>query len=337
MTVFHVSKGTSAPLKSVFGGGEAAEMTPKIAANISALEYVVSCWFDEESVETEVPLLGKSLDVLAKAEVPPSGDEISVAIENQYGLADADHFGRLLGWYMPETSAEMGILIAESFDPHLVRAVSEGEIVRPKHGLWLVEATGQLVGGVAIVSYALKASSLKREDLLSREKAFKTEKSGVPINQSEKDLHNLAATEALFAHISRTGTGAVSSQIGKVKTVSRWYRVIRKFDFDLHIPVFIGAHRISIGLAYLKGNLDPDLLIELGDINREMELSPEPFKREIRSVWWNVANVGKADDPSKWPTDLGHQIDAAFEIIEAPILELHGKLDSQIRSSISGN
>ena len=73
-------------------------MTPKIASNIVVLESVLHCWFEEESVETEVPLLGKSLDILAKAEVPPSSDEVSVAIENQYGIADADHFGRLLGW-----------------------------------------------------------------------------------------------------------------------------------------------------------------------------------------------------------------------------------------------
>lgn len=334
MTVFHISKGTSGPLKSVFGGGEATEMTPKIASNIAALESVLFCWFEEESVETEVPLLGKSLDILAKAEVPPSGDEVSVAIENQYGLADADHFGRLLGWYMPETSAEMGVLIAESFDPHLVRAVYEGDIVRPKHGLWLVEATGQFVGGVAIVSYTLKATSLKREEFLGREKAFRTEKSGVSVNQSEKDILILESTESLFAHIARTGSGVVSSQVGNVKTISKWYRVIKRFDFDVHIAMFVGAHRVSIGLAYLKGNLDQDLLIELSEINREMELTPEPSKRELRSVWWNVANVGRADPQASWPADLGHQIDSAFELIESAIMDLREKIETKIRTSM---
>ena len=309
-------------------------MTPKIASNIVVLESVLHCWFEEESVETEVPLLGKSLDILAKAEVPPSSDEVIVAIENQYGLADADHFGRLLGWYMPETSAEMGVLIAESFDPHLVRAVSEGDIVRPKHGLWLVEATGQLVGGIAIVSYTLKATSLKREDFLSREKAYRTEKSGVSINQSEKDAQNLASTEALFAHIARTGSGAVSSLLGSVKTVSKQYRVIRRFDFDVHVSVSIGAHQVSIGLAYRKGNLGQELLVDLSEINREMELTPEPSKRELRSVWWNVASVGRSDPQTAWPADLGHQIDTAFELIEGAILELRDKIESRIRNSI---
>jgi len=67
----------------------------------------------------------------------PGAGEVQVAIENQYGIADPDHFDRLVGWYMPETGAEMGALIPEDFEPQLIRSVREGRIIRPLHGWWI--------------------------------------------------------------------------------------------------------------------------------------------------------------------------------------------------------
>ena len=37
---------------------------------------------------------------------------------------------------MPETGAQMGVLIAEDFDPQLLKAVTDGLILRPDHGVW---------------------------------------------------------------------------------------------------------------------------------------------------------------------------------------------------------
>jgi hypothetical protein len=101
----------------VFGGTEPQFMTPGIATNISVLNEPLACWMVEDASTIEVNLLDKYLDILATAELPGSGEQVQVAIENQYGTADADHFGRLVGWYMPETGAQMGVLIAEDFDP----------------------------------------------------------------------------------------------------------------------------------------------------------------------------------------------------------------------------
>ena len=109
---------------------------------------------DPDQSQMEINLLDRYLDVLAAAELPITGEQVPVAIENQYGTADPDHFGRLVGWYMPETGAPMGVLIAENFDPQLIKAVSDGLIVRPEHGIWLVEACGYLIHGQPVITYS---------------------------------------------------------------------------------------------------------------------------------------------------------------------------------------
>ena len=254
MTVFHLSRATSKPLKDVLGGDEAKFMTPAIASNLSVLDAVVACWFDQESVDTEVTLFNRSLDVLAKAEIPGSGEETYVAIENQYGLADPDHFGRLIGWYMPETNAEMGILIAESFEPHLINAVSKGQIFRPRFGLWLVEATGQMLGDVPAVSYSLRATSIERDVLIAREKAYRQNQSYSSSDMQAKRQFELAETEALFSHIAKTGNGPLSREVAKQHTISRWYRKLVDNGQGCHLSIFVGRNRISLGSAYLKGS-----------------------------------------------------------------------------------
>jgi hypothetical protein len=104
-------------LAEVFGGNEPQFMSPGIAADVSVLNEPLASWMIEDDSTTEVNLLDRYLDILATAELPRSGEQAQVAIENQYGTADADHFGRLVGWYIPETGAQMGVLISEDFDP----------------------------------------------------------------------------------------------------------------------------------------------------------------------------------------------------------------------------
>lgn len=319
MAVFHISRGTSRPLKEVFGGDEATHMTPAIAANIEVLNDTVSSWFDPESVEREVPLFNKSLDILATADIPDFGEAVNVAIENQYGVADADHFGRLVGWYMPEAAAEMGVLIAEGFDPHLIRAIDEGRIVQPRHGFWLVEATGQLVDGVPVVSYTLRATSLDRDQLLKREKAFRKNQfhSG-----NAKIQADLAETEALFAHIAASGDGPLTKRVRAAHTVSRWYRRVEENDYGCHLALFVGRNRISVGSAYLKGTLEEAVLERLTEVNRFTELDPPPSKRELRSLWWHLADLGRGTPRDAWPEDLGAILDERFDAV-LPTLHEH--------------
>lgn len=331
MTVFHISKGTSLPLKEVLGGDEARFMTPAIAQNLGVLDSTLSCWFDPESVEQEVPLFNRFLDILAKAEIPGTGEEIPVAIENQYGIADPDHFGRLVGWYMPETSAEMGVLIAEGFEPHLIRAVSEGKIVQPKYGLWLVEASGQMVNGTPTVSYAVRATSVERDVLLAREIAFKKNATTSTGDQSTKVRAETELTERVFAHIAATGSGPLCQKISTERTISRWYRKIEEFEHGSHLSIFIGRNRISIGSVYMKGALDPAVLDQLTNLNATIDLEPQPTKRELRSLWWTIADVGRSTPPEQLGSDLGELLERKFNEIEPTLAQHQEKILQIIR------
>jgi len=329
--VTHVSRGTRLPLSEVFGGGEAVRMTPEIARNIDVLDEVLSCWFDSDTTETEVPLLSRSLDVLATAEIPGTGEEIAVAIENQYGVADPDHFGRLVGWYMPETSADMGVLIAEGFDPHLIRAVEEGRVVKPKYGLWLVEATGQVVNGEPVVSYELQATSLDRDIWLARKKAYRDNAGASVGSSSEKRAADKNLISALFSHIAATGHGELSKMVAKTQSSGGSYRHLLENENGCHVVLFVGRTRISIGSAYAKKSFDKELLDVLTSIVKDSELDPEPRKRELRSAWWRLADVGTGNDRATWPADLGSQLDAQYETVRLTINEHQERLMQAIR------
>lgn len=324
--VFHISRGSSQPLKDILGGGEAQVMTPAIAKNITVLDSALSCWFDSESPETEVALFGRSLDVLATAEIPGTGEEIAVAIENQYGQADPDHFGRLVGWYMPEVGADMGVLIAESFEPHLIRAVSEGQIIQPRHGLWLIEASGFDVGGTKTISYSLKASSLDRKRLLERELAFRKNLSGAGSATHEKAAADSERTEAIYDHIIRTSSGELSNTLSHEKTVGRWYRHLEQGAKGNHVSIFIGQNRIAIGSGYRKGQLSTDTLDQLTMLNNSIDLEPSPFKRELRTIWWKVAGVGRSTPPEQLPEALGSQVQKSFDEIMPAVREHQAKI-----------
>lgn len=336
MGAIHISRSTSRPLRDVLGGDEAKVMTPGIASNLGVLDAVVACWFDPASVDTEVSLFNRSLDILAKAEIPGLGEETNVAIENQYGVADPDHFGRLIGWYMPETNSEMGILIAEAFEPHLINAVSKGLIFRPRFGLWLVEATGQMVGETPTISYNLRATSLERDVLFAREKAFRLNQAFSSADAEKKLQYELAETEALFSYISKTGQGSLSSEVSRQNTVSRWYRKLADSGRGCHLALFVGRKRISIGSVYQKGALQPSTLDRLTELNNNIELEPSPSKREMRSLWWTVSEIGRAVSADKWPDDLGAQLDSKYEELLPILLEHQARL-LQIIESETGN
>ena len=330
MAVTHLSRGTRKSLAEVFGGGEASRMTPEIAKNIEILDDVLACWFDPEFVEQEVPLLGRSLDVLAKAEIPGTGEEIAVAIENQYGVADPDHFGRLVGWYMPETGAEMGVLIAEGFDPHLVRAIEESRVVKPRYGLWLVEATGQLVGDSAVVAYELQATSLERDEWLLRKKAFRDNSGTATGSSSEKRAADKKQIDALYKHIAATGSGALSKLVSKTQSSGGPYRHIIDNENGCHVVLFLGRTRISVGSAYSKRNFDEALLETLTSLIKDSELEPAPRKRELRSAWWRLADIGTGSGQLDWPPDLGAQLDAQYELVRGVIDELQDRMMAAI-------
>jgi hypothetical protein len=47
----------------------------------------------------------------------------------------------------------MGVLVAEDFEPQLIKSIADGQIARPEHGARLAEATSSIVGPTPVVTW----------------------------------------------------------------------------------------------------------------------------------------------------------------------------------------
>jgi hypothetical protein len=318
-SVVHLSKAARTALVQVFGGGEAMRMTPELAENIAVLDEPLSCRMVPDKSQMEISLLERSLDILATAELPATGEQVPVAIENQYGMADPDHFGRLVGWYMPETGAPMGVLIAESFPPQLVKAVTDGLIIRPEHGLWLVEACGYLINGHPVITYTTVACSLPRAERIARDRTFRSGSGSSSISQNEANQR----AAVLFDHLAKTSQGWLGKAIRKAGATRGYYRWIIDNGHTCHVELFVGVDRISVGSCYLKSSWSDETLDRLAAANQETPVDPEPGNRYMRGAWWDLRRgIGRDTPPANLPPDMGDQIEQEIDAIR-PAIDAH--------------
>jgi hypothetical protein len=150
-------------LAKAFGGGEATHFNPACAEMI---DRIVEPVVGEEVIDVhrEVKCEGSRLDLLAVT------NERRVAVELQYGDADASHLGRLVGWYGPSVGATDMVLVAEGFPALLVDAVRNDRL----RDLALVQASaGWNQGGEVGVAFSIAASSVVRESGSSEAQAAK--------------------------------------------------------------------------------------------------------------------------------------------------------------------
>jgi len=168
-TVPHPSQTHSLPilegltLAKAFGGGEATHFNPACAEMI---DRIVEPVVGEEVIDVhrEVNCEGSRLDLLAVT------NERRVAVELQYGDADASHLGRLVGWYGPSVGATDMVLVAEGFPALLIDAVRNDRL----RDLALVQASaGWNQGGEMGVAFSIAASSVVPESGSSEAEAAK--------------------------------------------------------------------------------------------------------------------------------------------------------------------
>lgn len=109
------------PAKQVLGG-EASDFTPWLQQE-SSLEILGRALKldDLMAVKAEHNVLGKRLDILARA-LDENGEEVPVCIENQYGMSDADHLGRLIA-YLAQHERGRAVWIVEQAHDAFVAAV----------------------------------------------------------------------------------------------------------------------------------------------------------------------------------------------------------------------
>lgn len=103
-------------------GGEASDFTPWLVKPESMQILGTALKLEElTAVTAELNVLGKRLDILASA-LDENGDEIPVCIENQYGMSDASHLGRLIA-YLAHQQRGRAVWIVEQAHEAYVAAV----------------------------------------------------------------------------------------------------------------------------------------------------------------------------------------------------------------------
>lgn len=126
------------PAKSVLGG-EATDFTPWLAQ-----PHILSLLGDALKLENlstvaqEHPVLGKRLDILATAE-DESGDEVPVCIENQYGISDASHLGRLIAYLAQHESGRAVWIVEEAHDAYVAAVRFLNRTASDEVGYYLVQ------------------------------------------------------------------------------------------------------------------------------------------------------------------------------------------------------
>jgi hypothetical protein len=109
------------PAKEVLGG-EATDFTPWLQQPSSLAILGVALKLEElTAVAAEHNVLGKRLDILATA-LDENGEEVPVCIENQYGMSDADHLGRLIA-YLAQHERGRAVWVVERAHDAFVAAV----------------------------------------------------------------------------------------------------------------------------------------------------------------------------------------------------------------------
>jgi len=103
-------------------GGEASDFTPWLMQQESMNILAAALKLDDLTpVAAELNVLGKRLDILATAQ-DENGEDIAVCIENQYGMSDASHLGRLIA-YLANQGRGRAVWVVEQAHDAFVAAV----------------------------------------------------------------------------------------------------------------------------------------------------------------------------------------------------------------------
>lgn len=130
-------------------GGEASDFTPWLQLPDSLEILGAALKLDDlTAIATEHNVLGKRLDILARA-LDEDGEEIPVCIENQYGMSDADHLGRLIAYLAQQERGRAVWVVEEAHDAYIagVRFLNRTSTDEVGYYLVKVQFTAAATGG----------------------------------------------------------------------------------------------------------------------------------------------------------------------------------------------
>jgi len=120
-------------------GGEASDFTPWLLQPSSMQILGAALKLEELSgVTAELNVLGKRLDILATA-LDENGDEIPVCIENQYGMSDASHLGRLVAYLAHQGRGRAVWVVEQAHDAYVAAVRFLNRTSTDEVGYYLVE------------------------------------------------------------------------------------------------------------------------------------------------------------------------------------------------------
>ena len=120
-------------------GGEASDFTPWLVRPESMQILGAALKLEElTAVTAELNVLGKRLDILATA-LDENGDEVPVCIENQYGMSDASHLGRLIAYLAHQGKGRAVWVVEQAHDAYVAAVRFLNRTSSDEVGYYLVE------------------------------------------------------------------------------------------------------------------------------------------------------------------------------------------------------
>jgi hypothetical protein len=120
-------------------GGEASEFTPWLLQPESLQILGGSLKLEDLTpVTAELNVLGKRLDILASA-LDDNGDEVPVCIENQYGISDASHLGRLIAYLAHQGRGRAVWVVEQAHDAYVAAVRFLNRTTTEEVGYYLVQ------------------------------------------------------------------------------------------------------------------------------------------------------------------------------------------------------
>tara|TARA_Y100001970_G_scaffold198822_1_gene241868 strand:- start:1706 stop:2587 length:882 start_codon:yes stop_codon:yes gene_type:complete len=273
-------------LNKVFEG-EATHFNPACAEMI---DRIVGPVVGEEVIDVsrEVNCEGSRLDLLAVT------NDHRVAVELQFGSADASHLGRLIGWYAPAVEATVSILVAEGFPKLLVNQVRDKKI----NSLALVRVfAGWNQDGQVGIDFEVVASS----SVVMR---------GESSELSEDVQRKIKSTETLATALDKHGLKDSNAK-----------RYVRLFPVKNHCwaSIRIRAGRVVLNVGS-SANVRPELLTnELGE---DWRIIGKGIWRTVSDeVESYVINENEFEKIAKYIDDLKPEIQSVVDLLIGTIPE----------------
>jgi len=233
------------PAKSVLGG-EASDFTPWLQQE-SSLEILGWALKLEDlmAVTAEHNVLGKRLDILARA-LDENGEEVPVCIENQYGMSDADHLGRLIAYLAQHERGRAVWIVEQAHDAFVAGVRFLNRTSNSDVGYYLVQVrfTHGPAGGYQVHFEVLAAP-------IAWERSGKSHATSHQVNESKVSylnaIHQLVEPGLLATGFLSMNTHARGSYLWIQWPSDLWFR-----EFSRRLDIRVTKDRATVAIFFMN-------------------------------------------------------------------------------------